>query len=521
MEPLVSLPREIGARSALSAALSAAALLLALLVLVSFVFLSYTETVDMNMENAMAENVETASDDPVSNLIGTLLLLLFLLLLLLALCRLPTRVLSLLSVALLTAFGLIFVFSTLSAPTHDSYIVSNAAYRASLGDGSALDSFYFRSFPFQLGYVLFSEGIIRLFGQGDNYLVIEAVNVLMLAVAYLAILGSVRRLFGESCERVCALLMLLLLQPILFCTFTYGNIPGLAFGALGLLSVLSMRGGRCDLLRALLAALCFGIGVAIKKNIMILAVAAAILLLLRLLRRLRPSDVLALVLTAAAVVSLPAAATAHYEERFGLELGDGIPMISWAAMGLSPSYIAPGWYDGTYTVSAFAETGEDAEATAERAREAIEARLAFFASDPAAAAEFFREKLSSQWNEPTYQSLWTNQVRGRYEGEQGWLTVLLLDTAEEETKAYMNAVQQLLFLLATLGTAALLFRPRAEGALFPTVLLGGVLYHAVCEAKSQYALSYIVLLLPLAAYGASFFFAPFIKKQKSLLTLSL
>ena len=515
MKPILSLEREPGARSCFSSLLSAAALLLALTVLAALVFLAFTETVDMNMENAMLENVETREDSVLHNLLTTLALLLLLALLFLVTRRLPARILSLLAVGLLTAFGMVFVFSTLSAPTHDSYIVSNAAYLASLGDGSALDSFYFRCFPFQLGYVLYSEGIIRLLGQGNNYLVIEAANVVMLAVADLALLSAARRLFGESTERVCALLLLLFIQPVLFCTFTYGNIPGLALGALGLSAVLSMRGDRYDLLRAPAAALCFGLGVAIKKNIMILAVAAAILLLLRLLRRLRAADGLALLLTAAAVISLPAAATAHYEERFDIEFGEGIPMLSWAAMGLSPSYIAPGWYDGRYTVSTFAATGEDPEATADAAREVIEDRIAAFRADPEAAREFFREKIASQWNEPTYQSLWTNQVRGRYEGEQGRITRILLDTHEAETRQYMNAVQQLILLLAAIGTVALLCRPRAEGMLFPTVLLGGVLYHALCEAKSQYALSYLLLLVPLAAYGASVLLAPFKKIGKT------
>ena len=37
--------------------------------------------------------------------------------------------------------------------------------------------------------------------------------------------------------------------------------------------------------------------------------------------------------------------------------------------------------------------------------------------------------------------------------------------------------------------------------LLPLVMLGGLLYHLLFEAKSQYAMPYFVLILPIAAYG--------------------
>ena len=38
-------------------------------------------------------------------------------------------------------------------------------------------------------------------------------------------------------------------------------------------------------------------------------------------------------------------------------------------------------------------------------------------------------------------------------------------------------------------------------ALFPLVVLGGLLYHLLFEAKSQYAVGYVLLMIPIAAYG--------------------
>ena len=55
----------------------------------------------------------------------------------------------------------------LRAPIYsDSFLVTNAAQRAALGDFAPFEDDYFRRFPFQLGYVLYSE----LFFRAANFL---------------------------------------------------------------------------------------------------------------------------------------------------------------------------------------------------------------------------------------------------------------------------------------------------------------------------------------------------------------
>ena len=45
-----------------------------------------------------------------------------------------------------------------------------------------------------------------------------------------------------------------------------------------------------------------------------------------------------------------------------------------------------------------------------------------------------------------------------------------------------------------------------ESSLLPLIILGGLLYHLLFEAKSQYALPYFVLMIPMAAFGFGWFF---------------
>ena len=67
--------------------------------------------------------------------------------------------------------------------------------------------------------------------------------------------------------------------------------------------------------------------------------------------------------------------------------------------------------------------------------------------------------------------------------------------------AYMRFELILLYGGFLLG-AALLLRSGTEARLIlPLIVLGGVLYHLIFEAQSRYALSYLPLIAPIAAYG--------------------
>ncbi len=495
----------------LSRVCSALALSLAMLLLFTLFIASMLQTTDMNTENAYLENVEIHADDLLWNLLSLALIAAAAFLWRLLSDRMPAWLVTLIAMLAVTGFGIAFVLSSQSAPTHDSYIVSNAAYLASMDDPSGLAGDYFLRFPFQLGYVFWSEWWIRVFGTGNNFLSIEILNVVCLAVSYFAILRSVRLLFGDGrAFRATAFWMLLCIQPILFCSFTYGNIPSLMFSTLAIWQVLSMNGKKTDLLHGIEAALLIGFAVLIKKNCLIIAVALMILQVIRAIRHKNAMETVAslvcTVLCAATIWGLPLAVQTHYEKKFDLSFGKGIPMSSWAAMGLNESYIAPGWYDATYTVVNFAECGNDPCEAHHRSMTEVGERVRVFADDLGYAGDFFSEKMLSQWNEPTFQSLWTNQVRSQY-GERGAIATFFCETHEKEVKDFLNATLQAVYLFAAIGTLGLLLRRRRiEDALFPICFLGGFLYHLIFEAKSQYSIPYLVLLLPLAACGVSLCF---------------
>ncbi len=70
----------------------------------------------------------------------------------------------------------------------------------------------------------------------------------------------------------------------------------------------------------------------------------------------------------------------------------------------------------------------------------------------------------------------------------------------------MNQFQQLIFFGMLLSLFELWRRRDMESSLLPLIILGGLLYHLLFEAKSQYAMPYFVLMIPMAAFGFGWFF---------------
>ena len=61
---------------------------------------------------------------------------------------------------------------------------------------------------------------------------------------------------------------------------------------------------------------------------------------------------------------------------------------------------------------------------------------------------------------------------------------------------------QLFVYISTLAGLIRMWRKRdLLRALLPLIWLGGLSYHLLFEAKSQYAMPYFVLMMPIAAYG--------------------
>ncbi len=408
-------------------------------------------------------------------------------------------------------FASLWVVQSMSSPTNDSHIVTSAGVQIANGDLSALDRDYFIRFPFQLGYVFWTELWARIFFMaGKNYLILEFINALCLALGEVAMVRLTHRLFRRrEVTFATALSLCLFVQPMIFCSFLYGTMPGFCFAMWSMLLFVCYL--QTDKWRYIIGAgVTLAISVGLKLNNMILLVAMVILLLVHLLRGKCWQRLASIAILCVLVLTLKNVGLWRYEIGMDRDFGKGIPMVSWLAMGLNEAAAAPGWYSHEYTVGNFNAVGKDPDAAAEKSMEVIKDRLTYFKENPGKAGDFFSEKILSQWNEPTYQSIWNNQVRGHYMEAFGFAAYACGEGEDTVTRVMDVGVQFLFFGFLTAMVFLLISQCRRcqerrpdEAALWliPLTILGGFLYHMLFEGKSQYVITYVTYMIPFAVWG--------------------
>ena len=429
---------------------------------------------------------------------------------------------------LVVILGLIWVTSVKSIPGADSANLFEAATGAANGNYTAMQDGtnfynhafysnynYFNFYPFQLGFVAFSELIYRIFGT-DSSMPIQVLNVLCLGGTYFALARITKLLFKRKSIEFIAILMLAgCLQPVLFCTFAYGNIIGMCcaiWASLFLIKYFQTTAYKwlapCGVLLVL--------AVFVKYNNMIYLAAFVIMLLVHTFKAKKWQSVAFALAVCVATFGSNALVVIHYENRAETEFADGISQVLYLDLGMQESYMAPGWYT-SIAKDLYIQSQLDSELANERAWNNISYRAEAF-SDIDYTLDFYSKKILSQWNEPTFESIWVSKVKQHTVDDE--LSVSGTKTvSSEELKGlgeavYDNSLGQLLelhfgfymqviYILFAAGIYLLFINRKTniETVLFPLVLMGGFGYHLLFEGKSQYILTYIPLLIPTAAYA--------------------
>lgn len=472
---------------------------------------SFMHTMELRKSDEAFEGIIYHSDNFLVNAICIAVVLLLVALVIPYLEKIPIGIQMGVLAAVTITLGSIWVLSSQSAPTEDSFMVTNAARMASEGDYSFMSDRYFSNYSFQLGFVLYCECFMRLFGPHDTLLYFEFINVVLLAAAYMGLILILRRLFhSKRIQTIACLTLLFCMQPILFSVFIYGVIPGITFAIYAVLcEILYFQSEKkIKYLWAACSAVCIALAAMVKLNNYIILIAMVMMALIKLVQRRKLSDLIYIVVAVLLTLSINSSVCKLYEARSDTKLNDSLPMISYAVMGLNYPYnvvgcTAAGWYNGSYTLGNFESHNYDAKEAAAASKEQIKERLSYFAHHYQETNDFFYEKNMSQWNEPTYASIWINIVRIKYQ-EVGKIATYVCDTAPEKTTQYMNVYQLLIFLGAFAGVFCCWKKKDVFCPCFLLIIVGAFFYHMIFEGKSQYILPYFLLLCGFSAVGMDF-----------------
>lgn len=295
---------------------------------------------------------------------------------------------------------------------------------------------------------------------------------------------------------------------LLFIQFIYGYIPAFSCAIISLFFVVKTvksRSTKTFVAYSILAAIFIFAAIWLKTNSIVILIGEVATLAVIALAKKTPPLLLPIIICCFAYAIASTIPVNLLEEEIDLDLHNSVPQTGWIAMGLQDnSAMGTGWYNG-YINEVYDEHSDSQEEMKATINGAIAERVRLFTSSPKDALYFFADKLLSEWSDPTYQSLWLEQVS--YEANKGYTITNPIERSLAEGKLralytlYVDIFQSLVFIFALLGAVFGFKKYKPLQLIFLLIFFGGFVLHFFWEAKSYYVMTYFILLFPYASFG--------------------
>ncbi len=452
------------------------------------------------------------------NPLGPFLLMSFILILAYILCRGIQKTGSIGSHILFGALFFIvmggcawWIVNSQSSPDSDSKAVYDIAVRAVNHDllPIAPTGSYMSLWPFQSGLLLFFEAILRFFPGGADYVTIQWMNCLSVGLALVSGYFLVRKWFPEkgSAPFWC-LLMLFCLPYYLLVNYVYGDIPGLGLLIFStwMFTEFIQKDKNICLLPGIIT---LGGSIALRKNYLIFAVACMIMMAILSFTEKKKKYIAALILIILTVVSANILPIKFYEYRAQNTMGDGVPAVSYIAMGLQDK----GGWNG-YHADLYMRCDYQADRAKEISVQSIKESLAYMRENPLYGIQFFYQKQTGQWCDATYGFMYETVYSFDNRTEKAWQVYCGKWTTPLVN--IMNIHQSTVYVGALLFCVNELRRHRKKRKndknscenyknlwtlVWMVTVIGGFMFTLIWEASPRYTLPYLVMLIPYAADG--------------------
>lgn len=390
-----------------------------------------------------------------------------------------------------------------AAPEADQMMICQYADAFNMGDFSGvLRGRYIARYPQQLGMVTLLRVLFAIFGP-YHY---QAFQYLMVAVVPLIVVSGcmIVRILSDDNARaeIFYLLFMLTCFPMyIYTSFVYGDLISTALGMFGVWMYLAIL-KKFSWVRLLLFGVSMGAAVQLRANLMVLVVAMAIVLLIKLIVDWKWQNIVIAVALILGVVLADMAVWGLYSGK-AEGRAPSIPPILWIVMGLNDTGGHPGWYNA-YNYIVFADHDDDVEVSVAIGKEHLKEAFQRYWEDPDYMLDFFQRKMNAQWNVPMYQSIAMN--RNIVEPQIGKLAPDITDYGR--TAQWMESWMKIYQLLLYGSILFLLIACRKEFVRIEKYALliavyGGFLFSLIWEAKTRYVLPYFFFQIPYMALGLS------------------
>ena len=360
---------------------------------------------------------------------------------------------------------------------------------------------YLAVYPYQKALTFLLELLYRIFGT-FNYFAVQKFLIFFPCGIIVAGYLVLREITDSMASAVSYSLLMMACFPLFFYTpWIYGDVPGIFFMLLTTWSLL--RCVKTGHYRWIVCVVSFStLGLMVRKNCSIYIAALCIVAVVCFICKKEKKILIAALLSILIPWLVYAGIYKMYEVRSGFEQSKGLPTITWFDMGMHDHDGNYGWED-TSAFNMYVENGFDEKKTEEAAREHIREHLKNFSKNPSYTATFFREKILSQWDVPTYQSLFfTANYRPDNRPKEGSLALKVSTEYYFKVLEICDVLQVIIFCGMLLYFLAAV---RGDGNLvqhIPAInAIGVFLFSIIWEAKSRYIFPCYVTMFPLAIVG--------------------
>ena len=407
--------------------------------------------------------------------------------------------------------SIIWIFMANTSVIYDSLECFQAAKDFLKGDYSFLNTGeYLYLYPYQLGLVFFEQCLYKLFGV-NTLLVFQILNCISMIVTLFLIIKIFDMLFKkENNSLLMCILSCLFLSYTFYCSFVYGNLISFCLSVVSIYYFILFCKNDCmwkKVVFLILSILFISFSYCIKSTALITIISLLIISFIHFISKRKKINLIYMLLLVLSF-SLPIKIIySYYEKVSGIEINSGIPMIGWVAMGLHDSKRGEGWYDAS-TVDNYEKVNYDSKKFSDLSLKDIKDSISKFKSKPKYTIKFFYKKISSQWNNPTFQSLWklTDTAQNRIARS------IVKGKLHDFVYVYSNYFQVIIYLGSLLFL--ILYREKCDywKMYFLLIFIGGFVFYCFWEAKAQYTFQFFVLLIPYASIGYNKLFDIILKK---------
>ena len=265
--------------------------------------------------------------------------------------KISTKALAAIAVLLVIGMSILWIQASHTYPEADQKAVSWVSYLMTQNNFLFFEhGKYMQIYPNQLGLSAILEVLYRLTG-GENWKAFMYLTALANGVVVYLLYKITDRLYhDQNTDRLVLLASMGCIQLILYSTFLYGIMLGLAF-ALGAFYALLFFLDHGKWRYAVSSGILIGISILVKNNYSIFLVALVLLLLYDAVKksgvRIKKAgkSLAAILILIGLTVFLSKSLTAFYESRSGFTIESGMPKSLWVAMGMQEGERAEGWYN--------------------------------------------------------------------------------------------------------------------------------------------------------------------------------